>query len=745
MHRMGLKQEQKWTGVITIIVVLLSWLIAHPSVIAQTGLEPIVTTDMLKIRLVEQVTLSSDGMLVAASVRSIHATEEPDSSGYEYRSHIHLFRTDQVESAGIQLTRGKRDDTRPEFVPGDRELAFLRTVDGKAQVWLMPLDGGEPRMATDMPNGVRQFVFSPDGRYMVIQSDVPLRDIIAMDGYPEWSLERPGREPVDDQEPRGNSFTPSPDGTKDEISEWLDENAKKGDPIVVHRLDYQDEQALALDMKLSQLFVIDLDMPGSEPVRVTRGAWSHVDPAFMPNTGRIVFASNSGSTSHPDRERSLSLWSMNLDSSGTRKVLSIEDRRLRSPSPSNDGTVIGFIARNTNQAHITHNEIGLVPSDGAGDPLWLTEQVDASVRSFRWTGEGSEILFNSASDGTIGLNRISPSLLKPDVLVADRQVQARTFDTAAGTIAWTASSPGNPSVIMVRDRDGKRTLFDPNRWIAGKQLSMPTQGWVDRPDGSRIQYWLMPPTEMIEGRNYPLVLEVHGGPGLMWGPGDPSMWFEFQLLCSWGYGVVFANPRGSDGYGLSFLAANQGDWGPGPAGDCLAAVDAALESGWVDPDRLLITGGSYGGFLTAWTIAHDHRFKAAVAQRGVYELGTFFGEGNAWRLVEWSFGGYPFESRFRDLMDRNNPFLDARQIRTPLMIMHAENDLRTGVSQSAMLFRALKVLEKPVEYVIYPGAGHDLSRTGDPRQRMDRLDRMIEFFGRFIENRRPAPQALRPG
>ena len=209
--------------------------------------------------------------------------------------------------------------------------------------------------------------------------------------------------------------------------------------------------------------------------------------------------------------------------------------------------------------------------------------------------------------------------------------------------------------------------------------------------------------------------------------------------------MVFANPRGSDGYGLSFLAANQGDWGPGPAGDCLAAVDAALESGWVDPDRLLITGGSYGGFLTAWTIAHDHRFKAAVAQRGVYELGTFFGEGNAWRLVEWSFGGYPFESRFRDLMDRNNPFLDARQIRTPLMIMHAENDLRTGVSQSAMLFRALKVLEKPVEYVIYPGAGHDLSRTGDPRQRMDRLDRMIEFFGRFIENRRPAPQALRPG
>ena len=130
---------------------------------------------------------------------------------------------------------------------------------------------------------------------------------------------------------------------------------------------------------------------------------------------------------------------------------------------------------------------------------------------------------------------------------------------------------------------------------------------------------------------------------------------------------------------------------------------------------------------------------AAVVQRGVYDLATFFGEGNAWRLVEWSMGGFPWSLLIRPVLQRESPFTYVDRIRTPLLIMHASEDLRTGVSQSEMMYRALKVLERPVEYVRYPNAGHDLSRTGDPRQRMDRLNRIIEFFERHIDNPRPAP------
>ena len=209
------------------------------------------------------------------------------------------------------------------------------------------------------------------------------------------------------------------------------------------------------------------------------------------------------------------------------------------------------------------------------------------------------------------------------------------------------------------------------------------------------------------------------------------MWHEFQLMAAKGYAVGFSNPRGSGGYGYAYKQANYQDWGDGPASDVLAALDDALRrQRWIDPQRQVVTGGSYAGYLTAWVVAQDPRFKAAVAQRGVYELSTFFGEGNAWRLVPSHFGGYPWEEG--PVLRNNSPLTHVSQIQTPLLIMHADNDLRTGVSQSEVLYRSLKVLGRPVEYVRYPRAGHDLSRSGHPKQRMDRLLRIYEFMERYV-------------
>jgi dipeptidyl aminopeptidase/acylaminoacyl peptidase len=178
-------------------------------------------------------------------------------------------------------------------------------------------------------------------------------------------------------------------------------------------------------------------------------------------------------------------------------------------------------------------------------------------------------------------------------------------------------------------------------------------------------------------------------------------------------------------------------------GDVLAALDdAAAAQPAIDRRRLFLTGGSYAGYLTAWTIEHDHRFKAAVAQRGVYDLKTFFGEGNAFRLVPNEFGGYPWEPEVRRLLEQESPMTYVSRIETPLLILHGSQDFRTGVVQSQMLFRALKALGKPVEYIRYPDAGHELTRSGQPEQRMDHLLRIIEFFQRYSENDRPAPTAV---
>ena len=180
-----------------------------------------------------------------------------------------------------------------------------------------------------------------------------------------------------------------------------------------------------------------------------------------------------------------------------------------------------------------------------------------------------------------------------------------------------------------------------------------------------------------------------------------------------------------------------------PVGDTRTALVEKLSFGWADTSRMVVTGGSYAGYLVAWIIAHDHRFKAACSQRGVYDLATFFGEGNAWRLVPNYFGGYPWEKEAKAELDSESPYYYVNNINTPLLIIHGDQDLRTGVTQSEMLYKSLKILNKPVEYIRYPKEGHELTRSGNPGRMMDHLLRVIEFFERYAKHPEGAPSGSR--
>ena len=284
-------------------------------------------------------------------------------------------------------------------------------------------------------------------------------------------------------------------------------------------------------------------------------------------------------------------------------------------------------------------------------------------------------------------------------------------------------------------KNEKRLTTFNTDWIKDKKLSLPEKHSFTNNKGMAIEYWVMKPANYEAGKKYPLLLEIHGGPSAMWGPGESSMWHEFQFFCSKGYGLVYANPRGSGGYGEDFLRANINDWGTGPSSDVLMALDQTVAEGWADTSKLLVTGGSYAGYLVAWIIAHDHRFKAACSQRGVYDLATFFGEGNAWRLVPNYFGGYPWEAKVKEILVRESPITYVQNITTPYIIFHGENDRRTGFVQSEMLYRSLKALGRPVEYVRHPNATHEITRSGDNRQRLDQMLRTFEFFERWINGK----------
>jgi dipeptidyl aminopeptidase/acylaminoacyl peptidase len=727
------------------LIVALLW-----SVPAARAQQPVVSTDLLRVRTATSIDVAGDGSKAVFAVRSIVAlpaagADRPAAdTAYAYRSHLFLLDLVEPGTPPRQLTFGDRLDRDPRFSPDGRRIAFVRGDEqegGTNQIWVMRADGGEARQVTWLEHGATwggpgAAPWSPDGRRLVVHSSLPIDEI---EGVPPFPTERPNRG-WDDAAASG-AVTPRPDGTRAEIRAWLADNERRLDPIVFSRLAFQDEKDVRTTMRFGHLFLVDPDDAGAGATRITEGFFDYEQPAFMPDGRSIVYAAQKSTDEHPDRVLARDIWCIGIDGSDDRLLVHLDGWTLSRPRPSRDGSLIAYVGRRLDEPAFRQRRLGMASTRAGEDdqPVWLTEMLDASVRDFRWVPGRAALLFTAGRQGSVPLMTISYGLLEP-VTVADRYgdlpAGVHAFDAGASTTVYAMTSPADPCVIMVRDNSGERLAYDLNPWVADRTLSMPAAGWVSRPDGTKVQYWLMEPTDRRDGEAYPLCVEIHGGPAAMWGPGEASMWHEFQLLCSWGYGVVYANPRGSSGYGYEFQRANFRDWGEGPAGDVLAVVDQVALQPWVDENRMVVTGGSYGGYLTAWIIAHDHRFKAAVAQRGVYDLATFFGEGNAWRLVEWSMGGFPFDARHRADIDRNSPFTYVSRIRTPLLIMHGGRDLRAGVSQSEMLYRALKELDRPVEYVRYPEAGHAMARRGDPHDRLDRLDRIIEFFERFVENGR---------
>jgi dipeptidyl aminopeptidase/acylaminoacyl peptidase len=352
----------------------------------------------------------------------------------------------------------------------------------------------------------------------------------------------------------------------------------------------------------------------------------------------------------------------------------------------------------------------------------------------KWSSDSKSVYFTAATNGGFPLYRVPATGGTVEKLTGS-ETGVNSFDVAGSRLAYVLTRPTNPWELFVAGPEAKaaRELTAHNSsWLKDKKLSAYESHSLVTKEGLTVDYWTLKPADFDAKKKYPLLVQIHGGPTAMWGPGEASMWLEFQFFAARGYGIVFSNPRGSGGYGRDFQRANFKDWGAGPASDILAAADLAAKEPYVDPQRQVVTGGSYGGYMVAWIVGHDQRFKAAVAQRGVYDLATFYGEGNAWFLLPLYWGGFPWEPAVRNELNRESPLTYVTQIKTPLLIQHGDVDFRTGVVQSQMLYKSLKQLGRPVEYVRYPRATHELSRSGDPAQRLDTLVRYEEFFRRFI-------------
>lgn len=699
--------------------------------VAQNGTEPVLLTDMLKIKTVGNINLSKDGSMAAFTVTSI-IPDDHSKLDYKYQTQIFRFST-SGNQAPVQLTTSKEGGSQPAWSPDGKQLAFTRVAGDKSQIFILPMDGGEPMQLTSYKDGASNPVWSPDGKQILFSSGISLENVLkdsslnSTHAVPQWPSEKPGFE--NNSQWNWNQTKGNPNGTIAEIRTYLDSNVANKKAIVLNKLNFQSESGISAALGFNHFFIINA-VKDAQPVEITKGFYSFSNAIFTPDGKRIIFSGDIDSLESPDRSLERDIYISNIDGSNFKKLLGKKDMNYGGASLSHSGKWLAFLYGPT--ASVSISTLALMPLDGSESDI-VSIPFDRNKGNFNWDKNDQYLYFTAQSNGGNLLHRMNIVSKKIEAL-SGFEAGVTSFDIANNKIVFSKTQVANPSELFIADAalKNEKQVSNFNDWVKTKKLSFPEKNKFINDKGMAVEYWVMKPINFQAGKKYPLLLEIHGGPSAMWGPGEASMWHEYQYFCSKGYGIVYSNPSGSGGYGEDFLRDNINDWGKGPTSDVLTSLDKTVAQGWADTAKLMVTGGSYAGYLVAWIIAHDHRFKAACSQRGVYDLMTFFGEGNAWRLVPAYFGGYPWEPKVKEILVRESPITYVQNITTPYIIFHGGNDRRTGFVQGEMMYRSLKVLGRPVEYVVHPGGTHELTRSGDNRQRLDQMLRTYEFFERFI-------------
>lgn len=715
-----------------LLFLLLNFLVST-TVYAQTNNNAIKVTDLKQIKQVNRVTISHDGRKIAYTLTAI-VPDENRKSEYAYQTQLWLAATDG-SFAPRALTSGSSSATLPAWSASDQTLAFVRSVENKPQIFLLPMNGGEPVQLTHAQHGATAPVWSPDGKQILYATSLNLaemlKDSILNPGLkqPEWPLEKPGFSAETNA-----SFSKeklNPDGNIKEIRNYLlqDETDKKAK--VFDKLNFQGEAATNPEFNFDHYYIIEAKA-GAQPKALTRGFYSFSNAVFATDGKSILFTADINPKTHPDRSLQSQVYRLSLASRQMETLLSGNGINFTNSAVSPSGRYLVYQSAPGEGINIP--QIGIY--DFQNPAKKIAVPFDRNTSNFSWSADNQYLYFTAQSNGGIPIYRLNIKTFKTEQL-GNFDSGISNLDVSKTGLAYVKTEVANPNELYVADlanKNAKRITTNNIGWLKDKKLSFPEKKYYTSSKGLKVEYWVMKPANFDPQKKYPLMLQIHGGPTAMWGPGEESMWHEYQYFCAQGYGVIYSNPRGSGGYGSNFLRANYQDWGTGPTEDVLAALDGAIAEGWADKSKLVVTGGSYAGYLTAWIVAHTNRFAAASSQRGVYDLTTFFGEGNAWRLVPSYFGGYPWEEKTKPVLQRESPFTYIDQIKTPYLIFHGETDLRTGIIQGEMMYKALKVLGRPVEYVQHPGGTHGLSRTGNVNQRVDQMLRIYEFFERYVQH-----------
>ena len=663
------------------ILLLLSLLV--PPLTAGGGLTP---ADYFSFRFVGDPLISPDGRLVAFPAVQI------DTEKNRRHSSIWLVGVDG-DPAPRQFTTGASSANAPAWSPDGSELAFLSARDGgKAQVWALPMRGGEARRLTDLANGVSAFQWSPDGARPVVVS-------------------RKG--------PSDARASKNPSDVRHYTTLW-----------------YKFNDTGWYDDKRSHLWVVDLK--SGQAAQITDGdAWNDTEPQFSPDGARIAFVSNR-TGKELDGSRDLDVWVIPAGGGPLTKI-SNNPEADRSPRWSPDGSRIAWAGDIDRNSHV---QVYTAPPDGKGQPSVVCPALDQDVSGMTWAEKGSALYFTSQARGEEHVFRIQLDNRRINALTSGPRMVQR-FAVHDAKLVYTANDFRHLDELFSRSAAGgeERPLTRFNEeFLKQRELASVERFPYTARDGTPVEGFLIRPLDFQPGKKYPMVLTIHGGPNGMYGLG----WMqEFQVYAARGWVVLATNPRGSSGYGRKFQRAVEKEWGGKTYTDIMDGVNTALEKfPYIDRDRLGVTGGSFGGFMTNWITSHTNIFKAAVTVRCISNLVSGQGTRDAAYGHDRDFGGDLFQNY--DLYWEYSPLKHVRNVKTPTLVIHSDADHRTPIEQGEQWYRALKYLGVTTELVIFPRENHNLTRSGEPRHLVEHMEWQVYWFDRFLNGnafaKRPSDQ-----
>jgi dipeptidyl aminopeptidase/acylaminoacyl peptidase len=657
--------------------------------------------DALAIRQIGAPRFSPDGKRIAYTI------SEWDKDENRRVSHIWL-----VSSNGgptVKLTTGEKGETSPQWSPDGANIAFLADRDKGLQVWVIPVDGGEADKLTNEDNDIQSFQWSPDGANIsFVTRDTPKN---------KAELEKRKKE--------------------------------KFDAIVVDS-----------DFIYSHLWTINVE--SREKKRLTEGEFTVIDPQWSPDGAFIAFVmSKSGlqESSFIDLsdDRNTDIYTISARG-GAPRQLTTNPGPDANPRWSPDGKLIVYTSSPEQKSWAAKTDAMVISPDG-GTPRNLTkdfyESANSGESSLAWTPDGGAIYFSSgvglythifsvpvAGGEVTQVTRESRNYNAFDIsghpavasLPAPAINPSETGYTPSWKIAYTVNDSFTADDIWVAplkqiDQAKKITWVNPQ--IRDLALAKTRVIKWKGPDNIDIEGLLVSPLGYEEGKRYPLILQIHGGP---YGRFTDTFNSRSQLWAANGYAVLMPNPRGSTGYGNRFTNANINDWGGKDFKDLMAGVDTVIARGIADPDKLVVMGGSYGGFMTFWTITQTDRFKAAIGHAGISDWHSFHGQSDIPGLMEFGFGGQPWNSA--ENYRKWSPMTHVDRVKTPLLITHGERDLRVPITQGEQYYRALKKRGVETVFLRYPREGHGIQ---EPNHQIDLFQRQLEWFDSHLGIKREKP------